>query len=303
MLLQQGNYLVYNKELGKLIGVYETVILSYVLELSDFRSKIEKEDWDGWFICQRHLIEEETSIKRTAQTTALNKLISLGLIQSKNCGLPRRQNLRVCSDFDHKFDLIITTNKDNDDSSKSPESPECGNQHHYKSKSTQPDVEINLLGSGNQHNLMLKSTPPDVEINTTTSRNQHNNITNTITETITNIAETSSVPVSDSIKNSNSSSKPSKEEKWNPEQYATQCFQNPELQVLYVEYLKIRKMKKYPITKFIIDKQHTDISKCSGLEQAVELITRAITNGWQGMNVEWLKSTINTGSKAYISNR
>lgn len=93
-LLANGNFITVNKCVAKTIGLNESVILGALC--SEFvycegRSLTE----DGFFPFSIELLQEETTLGRKSQDTAISHLVNVGLIEQKNFGIPNKRHFRI----------------------------------------------------------------------------------------------------------------------------------------------------------------------------------------------------------------
>ena len=104
-----------------------------------------------------------------------------------------------------------------------------------------------------------------------------------------------------------------------PKKYVRELFKTPEIQEVYLEYLKARKVRGFGITKFIMDKHKRELAKATDNEQRIEVITYFIMKGYQDFQYDWFanqnnnkgqnnfrtanQSTQSTFNPSYISNQ
>ena len=104
-----------------------------------------------------------------------------------------------------------------------------------------------------------------------------------------------------------------------PKRYVRELFKTPEIQEVYLEYLKARKVRGFGITKFIMDKHKRELAKATDNEQRIEVITYFIMKGYQDFQYDWFanqnnnkgqnnfrtanQSTQSTFNPSYISNQ
>lgn len=111
------------------------------------------------------------------------------------------------------------------------------------------------------------------------------------------------------INKKNSLDKSQKQEKFNAEDYVKTIYQKPEVVQAYLGWIEVRKIKKYPTTKTIMDLHKKRIEECTSVEEAIKLLEMATEKSWQGLDIEWLRNNKNsrnsgkiTSSDIYISN-
>ena len=125
-------------------------------------------------------------------------------------------------------------------------------------------------------------------------------------------SETSGESVTPEVSDENRDNKFSKvsensTQKFNAEKYVYELFKTPEIQNVYLEYLQIRKIKRFPTTEFIMEKHKEEMALCENNQERINLITFFIMKGYQDFKYEWFKNQNTnyqkTSNKAYISNR
>ena len=100
-LLSSENYCIYNKTIGKKLGPIAAIILSILCGKYDYFRKQNQlatiaMDFDGvekevdCFYSTRPQMKEETGISPDQQRAAEKKLIDVGIIKVKDCGMPKR---------------------------------------------------------------------------------------------------------------------------------------------------------------------------------------------------------------------
>jgi hypothetical protein len=110
-LLKQGNYLTANKIIAKKIGLLESILLSTILDVYDYRKKGGFVTSDGYFQLSQADIEEETTMTRRQQDTAILKLKQAGLIDVKLIGVPATRHFVLCENFNEIIDEICSENE------------------------------------------------------------------------------------------------------------------------------------------------------------------------------------------------
>lgn len=89
-LLMSSNYFVLNKQLIKILGIETAFLLTALIENSDSLA-----DDEGWFYRTASALEEETGLTNHKQTTCINKLIELGILQQENKGTPCKRYFKI----------------------------------------------------------------------------------------------------------------------------------------------------------------------------------------------------------------
>lgn len=91
--LNGNNFISVNRDLMKLIGLHETLILSELIYIS--QPKALNPDFDGWFSVTIEDLEEKTTLGRKPQESAIEKLINLGFIEKVIKGVPGKRFFRI----------------------------------------------------------------------------------------------------------------------------------------------------------------------------------------------------------------
>lgn len=94
-LLRSDGSIVINKSLANKIGLEETIIYAELISQFKFwegRGQLVNNDW---FFCTIEKLEKHTTIKRTRQSRVINQLVKLGLIETKQMGLPAKRHFRI----------------------------------------------------------------------------------------------------------------------------------------------------------------------------------------------------------------
>lgn len=93
-LLNANNYFSVNREIAREIGINATIILSEILDKYTYfeaRGQLN----DGWFYLTVESVEERTTLAKDAQAGAIKILKDLGLIETKQMGMPSKRHFRV----------------------------------------------------------------------------------------------------------------------------------------------------------------------------------------------------------------
>ncbi|MDZ5784608.1 hypothetical protein [Marinococcus luteus] len=128
-LLRADGSIVVNKKLAHQIGLETAAIYSELVSLFQYWSKRgelvddnkEKSAQAKWFFVTIENLEENTTLKRSKQDKAIKKLKELGLIETRQMGLPKKRYFTITE----KINEFITAHKsvenkhsDNDSGSK-----------------------------------------------------------------------------------------------------------------------------------------------------------------------------------------
>jgi len=93
-ILNANNYHTFNREIARRIGLEAAIFLSEVIDKYCY---FEKKDQivKGWFYLTIDAVEERTTLSRRQQDTAIDKLIELKFIETKQMGMPAKRHFRV----------------------------------------------------------------------------------------------------------------------------------------------------------------------------------------------------------------
>jgi hypothetical protein len=106
--LYADNYRTYNVHVARKLGsIYAAILLSEIASRYKYhKEKHELEidsEGNGWFYFTQEEIERRTTMSRKQQDTALEILVSKGLIEKKVMGLPAKRFFRLKADEINKF--------------------------------------------------------------------------------------------------------------------------------------------------------------------------------------------------------
>lgn len=96
-LLSSSNYLVINKDLMKVLGIEETILLGELASEYDYWYK-KQELEDDYFYSTIENVEKNTTLSKYKQTQAMNKLKELGIIETKLKGIPAKRYIKINED-------------------------------------------------------------------------------------------------------------------------------------------------------------------------------------------------------------
>jgi len=94
-LLNGNNYLTFNREMAREIGINASIFLSELLDKFEYFQKQGVLKEDGWFYLTIESAEERTTLGRDAQDGAIKKLKDLGFIQTKQIGMPAKRHFKI----------------------------------------------------------------------------------------------------------------------------------------------------------------------------------------------------------------
>lgn len=103
-LLRSDGSIVVNKKLAHTIGLHEALIYSELVSLYQYWSSRDQLTEGEWFFCTIDNLEENTTLKRDAQSRAIGKLEkNWGLIETKRMGLPAKRYFRITEEILRMF--------------------------------------------------------------------------------------------------------------------------------------------------------------------------------------------------------
>lgn len=97
-LLAHDNYFSINRDLIKLVGLDATVLLGALASQYNYWRKCGKLTDDGYFYSTQENLENDTSLSRYKQDTALKKLKDLGIIDIKVKGIPPTKHFKILTE-------------------------------------------------------------------------------------------------------------------------------------------------------------------------------------------------------------
>ncbi len=93
-VLASRNYIILNKGMAKILGINASILLGELCsEYEYWKSHGQLED--DYFYSTIDNIEENTTLSKNTQTTALNILKKKGLIETKVMGLPAKRYFKI----------------------------------------------------------------------------------------------------------------------------------------------------------------------------------------------------------------
>ena len=104
-LMNPDNTMSVNRYLAHSMGMAETIIYSALISKYTYYRDNGKAS-DGWFYSTIEDLQESTTYGRKVQTSAINKLVGYGLLESKLMGMPAKRYFRLISDTDKLAALI-----------------------------------------------------------------------------------------------------------------------------------------------------------------------------------------------------
>jgi len=100
-LLSSTAFLIVNKDLARIIGLKETVLLADLISKEDYF--INNGMRDGWFFNTEHNIEQDTTLTPYQQRNALKTLKKYEIIQTKRKGIPAKKYFKINEEQVVKF--------------------------------------------------------------------------------------------------------------------------------------------------------------------------------------------------------
>lgn len=111
-LIASQNFIAVNKELIKIFGLEEAIILGELASEYNYWEKLKQLDDEGYFFSTVENIEENTTIKEKRQRNALNNLKERGIIDVKLKGLPAKRYIKI--NEEQLAPILLNSNSQND---------------------------------------------------------------------------------------------------------------------------------------------------------------------------------------------
>ena len=108
-LLSSSAFLVVNKQLAKVIGLKETILLADLISKEEYF--IANGMTDGWFFNTESNIEADTTLSPFQQRKCLKSLRKYGIIETKRKGIPAKQYFRINEQLVIKFLNNLSSSK------------------------------------------------------------------------------------------------------------------------------------------------------------------------------------------------
>lgn len=154
-ILNANNYFSVNRIIAHKIGLNATIFLSEIIDKFCFFQSQGKLQ-DGWFYITIEEAEERTTLARDAQDGAIKKLKELGLIETKQRGMPAKRHFKV---FEEKItEWVISSSKVEESRNQ-----ECGNSPTQGEENPQPaPIYKSLIEKPKSHESCagVRATPP-----------------------------------------------------------------------------------------------------------------------------------------------
>jgi hypothetical protein len=108
-LLSSSAFLVVNKQLAKVLGLKETVLLADLISKEEYF--IANGMTDGWFFNTEKNIEQDTTLTSFQQRKCLKALKKYGIIETKRIGIPAKQHFKINEQVVIKFLNNLSSSK------------------------------------------------------------------------------------------------------------------------------------------------------------------------------------------------
>ena len=94
-LIASRNFITVNKDVAKAVGLIEANVLGALCSELVYCESVGRTTEDGFFPFSIELLQEETTLGRKSQDTAIAHLVSAGLIEQENRGMPNKRHFRI----------------------------------------------------------------------------------------------------------------------------------------------------------------------------------------------------------------
>ena len=94
-LIASRNFITVNKDVAKAVGLIEANVLGALCSELVYCESVGRTTEDGFFPFSIELLQEETTLGRSSQDTAIAHLVSAGLVEQKNFGIPNKRHFRI----------------------------------------------------------------------------------------------------------------------------------------------------------------------------------------------------------------
>jgi hypothetical protein len=105
VLLGQANIMV-NKNLARVIGLQEAVMYCELLSKSKYFTEKNQLTEDDYFYNTAEDLLDSTALSRYQQTSCINTLVKIGLIETKLMGLPSKKYFKICDCADKIIEIL-----------------------------------------------------------------------------------------------------------------------------------------------------------------------------------------------------
>lgn len=97
-LLANDGYIAVNKEIAKLLGLHEAIIIGELASEYIYWEKKGELDGKGYFYSTIENVERNTTLGEKAQRSAINTLVKAGILKIKRQGLPAKRYVKICEE-------------------------------------------------------------------------------------------------------------------------------------------------------------------------------------------------------------
>lgn len=95
-LLANDGYIAVNKEIAKIFGLHEAIIIGELASEHIYWEKKNELDEKGYFYSTIENVEKNTTLGEKAQRSAINNLVKAGILKIKRKGLPAKRYVKIC---------------------------------------------------------------------------------------------------------------------------------------------------------------------------------------------------------------
>lgn len=274
-LIASRNFIAVNKDLMRLLGLNEAVLLGELASEYEYWREQDKLD-GGWFYSTVENVEKNTTLKKNRQATALKNLQKIGIIEVTRKGLPAKRYIKI----NEEKILEVLSNKKLKNSTSEPEKLE---------KSTVPSIDKSWATSHPENGQL---DIPKSAINKNNKIKINNNIKKEskvkreeVKKLIEGVNNSNSISENKAIiektkKPLTNNSLTAKKDSFNKliESYT----KNEKLQEELKEYLKARKAIKAPLTDRAIKLFLNRLDELTNDdEEKIRIVQNSIMNGWK----------------------
>lgn len=94
-LLASNSFITVNKELVKIVGLEEAILLGELISELDYWENRYEDNFDGWFYSTIDNVESKTTLSGYQQRKALKKLTELNLVECVIKGMPSKRYVKI----------------------------------------------------------------------------------------------------------------------------------------------------------------------------------------------------------------
>jgi len=274
-LIASRNFIAVNKDLMRLLGLDEAVLLGELASEYAYWHEQNKLD-GGWFYSTVENVEKNTTLKKNRQATALKNLQKIGIIEVKRKGLPAKRYIKI----NEEKILDVLSNKKLKNSTSEPEKLEKSTdlsvdekQPTSRTENGQLDVPKTAINKNNRikiNNNIKKERKVKREEEKKLIEKVNNS--NSISENKSIIENTKNPLTNNSLTEKNDSF----------DKLIESYTKNEKIQEELKEYLKVRKTMKAPLTNRAIKLFLSRLSDLTNDDaEKLRIIQNSIMNGWK----------------------